>query len=297
MQLQVIYRTHAGSNAKSRPSWFDPRTAWESLAASLSGIGGAAVTVVADGGLPPQLADAFGPQHGRVDIRAGRVAASFRCALAVGRKLSQGLPPDTLLWFAEDDYLYRPEAMPALLAAAAEVPEADYFTLYEPDDSAWHATHPSQPDHRVPPLAGGVVQAGGHAWHRIGKTTSTFGVRAGTLRADAWLLDLGSRVGAPFDTATWHALQGLRPFPWRHLLSDLDPAPSLRGVAKVAAKPVMRAALNVTPVLSPRRTLIAPVEHLAVHLESGHLSAGTDWAALARQIEANAGRPAPDDGA
>ena len=68
-------------------------------------------------------------------------------------------------------------------------------------------------------------------------------------------------------------------------------------MAKVAAKPVMRAALNATLATSPRRILIAPVEDMAVHLEAGHLSAGTDWAALARHIETDAGRSPHDGGA
>ncbi|RBY87387.1 hypothetical protein [Blastococcus sp. TF02A-26] len=285
MRLQVLYRTHPGSNTKSRPSWFDRRAAWESLTASLAAVEHSAVTVVVDGGLPRELVEAIGREHRQVTVRGGRASTSFRCALAVGREISRTAPDDTLVWFAEDDYLYRPDAMPSLVAAVGALPDVDYFTLFTPDDSAWHASHPSQPDHRVPALPGGPVHAGGHRWQRIAKTTSTFGVRARALRSDRWLLDLGSRVGAPFDTATWHALQRLRPFPWRHLLSDLDPAASRRGTAKVVAKPAMRAVLNTAGLVSRPRVLVAPVDDLAVHMEVEHLSGGTDWAALARQVE------------
>ncbi len=290
MRLHVLYRTHPGSNGKSRPSWYDRRTAWDSLEAALARVDDATVTVVADGGLPRELEGVIGPEHRQVTMRGGMASSSFRRALAIGRDLSRTEPEDTLFWFAEDDYLYRPDAMTALLAAAAAVPGADYLTLFTPDDTAWHRTHPSQPDHPVPPLDGGTVEAAGHRWRRIPKTTSTFGVRSAALRADRWLLDLGSRVGAPFDMATWHALQGLQPFPWRHLLSDLDPALSRRGAAKVVAKPVMRAVLNTTRLAGTPRVLVAPVDDLAVHMELDQLSARTDWAAVARATEEAVGR-------
>ena len=221
-------------------------------------------------------------------IQGGRASSSFRGALAVAAGLAATEPADTLFWFAEDDYLYRPEAMGDLLAAAAAVPAADYLTLYAPDDAAWHAAHPSQPDRQPPSLPGGPVQVSGTGWDRIGKTTSTFGVRSAALLADRRLLDLGSRVGAPFDTATWHALQGFRPFPWRHVLADLDPAPGARGMVKVLAKPLMRTVLNgVTAVARPSRTLIAPVQDLAVHMELGQVSAEVDWAAVAAAVRAD----------
>ena len=291
MRLHVLYRTHAGSNSKPRPSWYDRRTAWESLRASLAEVPDRAVTVVVDGQLPPELVGAFDPEDQLVTVQGGHASSSFRRALAVAGDLAAATTQDTLYWFAEDDYLYRPEAMTALLAAAAAVPGADYLTLHTPDDSAWHATHPSQPDQQVPSLPGGAVTAGPATWQRIPKTTSTFGVRAAALLADRRLLDLGSRVGAPFDTATWHTLQGLQPFPWRHVLADLDPAPSLRGSVKVVAKPVMRSVLNVVGGrLDRRRVLIAPTEDLAVHMELDQVSDDSDWAALARATRARTER-------
>lgn len=285
MRVHVLYRTHSGANRKVRPSFYDRATAWKSLEAGLVALEDAVVTVVADGGVPAELDSVMGPEHRRMVIRGGRPSTSLRGALSIAAELARCEPEETLFWFAEDDYLYRPGALPALVAAAEAIPAADYFSLYTPDDSAWHAAHRSQPDQHVPPLPGGAVHVGGQSWQRAGKTTSTFGVRSSVLRADRWLLDLGSRVGAPFDIATWHALQSLRPFPWRHLLSDLDPAPGLRGRVKVVAKPVMRAVLDVvTAATGPSRVLVAPDEDLAAHLEVDHLPSGFDWGALAGRI-------------
>jgi len=285
--LHVLYRTHPRGNGKARPDFYDPVTAWASMLAALEQVPGATVTVVADGGLPPALDEAVGPEHRRVLVRGGRASSSLRRALAVAAALARQEDGHTLFWFSEDDYLYRPEAMRSLCEAAAALPAADYLTLYTPDDSAWHAEHRSQPDQPVPPLPGGPVRVGGGLWQRAAKTTSTFGVRSAALRADRWLLDLGSRVGAPFDMATWHALQGLRPFPWRHLLADLEPAPGVRGLGKVAAKPLMRGALDLATAAARRhRVLVAPTRPLAAHMEVGYLPGSYDWAALARRTRA-----------
>lgn len=285
MRLHVVYRTHPGQNRKDRPAWFDRRTAWESLRASAARVPGARVTVVADGGLPAELAGALGPAGEQVTVRGGHASSSFRRALSVAFHRAAREPADTLFWFAEDDYLYRPEALPDLLAAAAAVPGADYLAVQTPDDAAWHAGHPSQPDRRPPSLPGGPVQVAGHRWDRVGATTSTFGVRSTALLRDRWLLDLGSRVGAPFDTATWHALQGFRPFPWGQLLADLEPAPTVRGTVKVVAKPLMRAVLDTAvAVARPQRALIAPAHPLAVHAEAGRVPDEAAWAELARGL-------------
>ncbi|GAB4082300.1 hypothetical protein GCU67_09975 [Modestobacter muralis] len=292
MHVHVLYRTHAGSNSKPRPSWFDRRTAWESLCASLAQVPDVTVTAVVDGSLPPELVAPLRSVE-QVTVRGGQASSSFRRALTLAGQLADRAPEDTLFWLAEDDYLYRPEAMSSLLAAAAAVPSADYLTLHTPDDAAWHATHPSQPDPQPPSLAGGPVQAGSATWQRIGKTTSTFGVRAAALREDRWLMDLGSRVGAPFDMATWHALQGWQPFPWAHVLDDVDRTPGLRGSAKVVAKPVMRSVLNVVSRRVAReRVLLAPTEDLAVHMELAQVTDDAAWATLARDTATDAGRPA-----
>jgi hypothetical protein len=289
MRLHVLFRTHAGSNDKPRPSWYDRSTAWDSLQSSLAGAPDAALTLVVDGDLPPELQAAVGPEHRRVTVSGGRASSSFRSALGVAAGLVEEEPEDTLFLFAEDDYLYRPEAIGALLAAADAVPAADYLALHTAVDEGWHATHPSQPERTVPSLPGGAVTAGGSRWDRIPATTSSFAVRSAALRADRWLLDLASRAGAPFDVSSWHALQGFRPFAVRHLLADLHPEPSLRGAAKVLGKPVMRGLLDLaTAAARPARVLIAPAEDLAMHLEPGQVELSSwDWAGLARQVAAD----------
>jgi hypothetical protein len=200
--------------------------------------------------------------------------------------LAEHAPADTIYWLAEDDYLYRPDAFLQLSAAVDEVTSADYFALYTADASEWSSTHKSQPDLAVPDLREGRPTVDGVSWRRVRGTTSTFGVRRAALLEDQRVLKLGSMVGAPFDGATWHALQGVAPFSWRYLLHDLDPYWRPRGVAKVVAKPLMRAVLNleVTRARSRARVLAAPATDLAAHLEEGLIPTGYDWEARARAL-------------
>ena len=60
-RLHVLYRTHPGSNSKPRPSWYDRRTAWDSMQSSLAAVPDAVVTAVVARGLPAEPVDVLGP--------------------------------------------------------------------------------------------------------------------------------------------------------------------------------------------------------------------------------------------
>lgn len=284
MQISVLYRTHAGGNAKQRPAWYDRAATLRSLqhAESMAGVP-VTVTFVVDRQMPPELTQLVRPQDQVVTIAGGSAAKSFRSCLGVAVTMAAAATPDTFLWFAEDDYAYRPESLHQLATAVAEVGDADYFTLYAPDDYAWHAEHASQPFYPLRADEERHADIDRRAWHRVRQTTSTFGVRRDALLEDARLLRLGSTVGAPFDSATWVALQGIQPFPWRHTLRDLDPYLTPRGLVKVPAKPLMRGVLNAAARTRRRpRVLMAPREHLAMHLEHDKVPPGAGWDQLGR---------------
>lgn len=285
MRLAVYYRVYAGNNLKSRPDWYDRRVCLRSLQETLAQSGVVVrFTFVSDGPFPDDLAPLVRPEDRTVHITGGSSAKALRRCYDVARSAARYDAADTLYWFAEDDYLYRPEAMRQLVAAAQTLPTTDYLALYVPDDSEWHATHPSQPYRAVPEVEQLRADVEGVPWHRTRQTTCTYGVRRGTLLADAWLLKLGSMAGGMWDAATWATVQRVEPYPWRYVLRDPAGYWSVRGVGKVVAKPAMRVLLNLIArfVPRPRRSLVAPEGNLAMHLETELVPAGAGWESLGR---------------
>ncbi len=285
MRLHVLFRTYPGSNRKPRPSWYSRSLGLRSLLAALEQVGaGTRLTVLADGGVPDEVRQALHPGSEVVEIRGGSVDGSFRKAISFAAAEAKAASEPTLYLLSEDDYLYRPTSLRDLITAAHKRPTRTYYTLYTPDDRAWHASHRSQPEYQ--PSGGPEITINGIGWGRIGHTTSTFAVRGEQLVEDAWAHRLISYAGAPFDSATWHALQSVEPYPWRHLAADLDPHLSVRGVAKVVGKPAMRPIVNLISHYfrqDPRR-LVAPERNLALHVELDSPTGDYDWAALARSL-------------
>lgn len=287
MQIKVYYRTHHGQNTKARPEWFDRRIALESLRQALARSGvPSTLTFVIDGAMPADLESQSGPQDEHCYIKGGSAAKSLRACLTVAATQARTLPGDTIFWFAEDDYLYRPDAFRSLVGAVRAVPQADYFTLYAPVEESIRDAPASQPYIAPDPLPDGPIRIEQSEWHRVAQTTSTFGVRSDALRADTRLIKLGSTVGGAFDAATWVALQHEAPFPWRSIHRELSGFWGWRGMAKIVARPIARATLNIAAKQPSRaaRTLIAPTEHLAVHAEQSFVPAGGGWAELARSL-------------
>lgn len=273
MELSVYYRVTPAGNGKPRPSWFSKAAALRSLRAALDRVPGARLTYVADSGVPAELAELVGGSE-VVRVRGGTAAASFRRLLdvAVPRAATD---PGGLVWFAEDDYVYRPDALVRLLEAAAALPEADYFGLYTPDNADWHARTPSQPGRRGPAARWDVA---GTSWRRTWDSTSTYGLRARVLHQDARLLRLWTHSGGPWDHTTVSAVQGVPPYDLRRLYGDLFLRWSRASAGRVLTRPLLRTVADLS-ALGRARTWVAPVRDLATHVEPGHLSPAEDWAA------------------
>ena len=269
--LTAYYRVAATGNGKPRPPWFSLRAALRSFLVAAGAVD-ARVVVVADGGVPDELADLVPGEV--VHVRGGSAPRSFRRLLDV---TAGDTRVGELVWFGEDDHVYRPDALAALVEAAQAWPEADYFSLYRPDNRAWHADHASQPGHRGAPEGRTV---GTRLWVRAWDSTSTFGVRAAALRADRRLLALCSRAGGPWDHTCVLTVQGEPPYPWRHLYADLYLRPSRASAGRVVTRPAVRAAVDLA-ARRRSRLWVAPEVDLATHAELGHLAPGTDWAAVA----------------
>jgi hypothetical protein len=102
------------------------------------------------------------------------------------------LPDGDLVLFAEDDHLYRADALSAVLEAARALPAVDYFAPYGSTVSAMPNGEPLHAGLRAPrvgaePLAPGWVRGISH--------TSSFVVRVAALRRDERLHRIAPRCG------------------------------------------------------------------------------------------------------
>ena len=284
-RLRVVYRSHGGENRKARPGYYSKRLALASFVAALSAVRDRADALfLNDGPIPADRLALMAPAGEVRAVRGGSNRRSFRAAVALAARRRPG--PHDLVWFAEDDYLYAPDALARLLAAADRIGDADYFSLYgrlalDPA-SPRAATRFRSPDGAA--AAPEAVDLDGTRWYRAASTTSTFGVRGHVLARDARLLRTMPFTGGAWDHATCLAVQGRAPYTWEEVRTDLLPAGPdrpravLRGLARGAA--VVRSRRR--PGL--RRQLWAADPEPVTHLEEDGLAPGTDWAALADQV-------------
>ncbi len=141
--VRIVYRSHAGENAKNRPGYYSKHIALLSLLRSADGLRDPEIVFLNDGPIPGARGALMAERGEVVTIAAGSNRASYRAAVA-REAAGAGEAGPELVWFAEDDYLYRPEELPALVAGAATVSDADYFSLYgsEAVDAAAPRTAP-----------------------------------------------------------------------------------------------------------------------------------------------------------
>jgi hypothetical protein len=291
VKLHVVCRSVGSENKKNRPRFYDKTLALASLlrAADNSGIS-TELVFLNDGPIPPERVDLMALAGDVVQVSCGSNRASLRRALALPRE--RGWAGGDLVWFAEDDYLYAAHALAGVVAAAHELPRADYFALYSTLRFDRFATRRS-PTIGVRQRADGdpdAVALGHSRWYQAVSTTSTFGTRVRILLADEWLLRTAPFVGGAFDHATCLTLQGYRPFGWDDLGGEpLDPqqASLLKRAARRTALTGVRLALDAVALSRSeraRRTIVAPDPDLATHMEEGKLAPGIDWAAEAVDV-------------
>ena len=285
MKLHAIYRSYGGENRKSRPAYYSKLLALASFVRAVDQLEcPVGLTFLNDG---PVANDAY-----RLMQTVGRVAPFDRLGIrgSYARALTlavgcNGAESD-IVWLAEDDYLYRPDALERLVAAARLIPWASYFTLYgsfpplelemsgEDDSIALRGWRDR-----------GGVTVHGHEWRHAVSTTSTFGARLPALRRDRRLFRMALYSARAWDHHTCLAYQGYVPFRGRGLLED----PSTRGAESVRSRIKVLCATPIKVVVDAmayRRArqpglLVAPRPSLATHLELPYLAPGTDWDAEA----------------
>lgn len=310
MTLRVVYRSYGGDNRKGRPPGYSKLVCLQSFVRALESVD-ADVVFLNDGPIPEELLTLM-RGVGRVQQLSGTgMRASYWGALQLATR-TPGWDEDDVVWFSEDDYLYRPDALSAL-AAAADAPQtasADYFALYgsTPGRSVLRADEPELPDPRGWD-AGEPVQLGGQGWVRLRSTASTFGGRVGALRQDLGIFRLCMWPHRTMlrDHDTCLVLQGFSPYTVADLLIPvvrpvLGGGGGLRGTIRGAVLLPFLVATALRSLRRPnrRRVFLAVVPNLATHMEVGRLAPGTDWALLAGEVRAWAaarglGSPRSDD--
>lgn len=118
----------------------------------------------------PHYTDAYSPQ---IRFQGGSEAVSFLYLLDYIASLS--LPPNTLVYIVEDDYLHRPGWVETLLEAFA-IPDIDYATLYDHRDKYFDPMYRN--------LTSKIYATDRCHWRTTPSTTHTFAARVQTLLED-----------------------------------------------------------------------------------------------------------------
>ncbi|SNQ46279.1 conserved hypothetical protein [Frankia canadensis] len=290
MILRILYRSVGSENSKNRPSFYSKQLALASLLRAVERVGiPTRIVFVNDGSIPADRLSLMSAAGEVVQVTCGSNRSSYRHVLRMPRL--RRWAPDDLVWLAEDDYLYTERSLSALVSAAAARPDAEYFTLYSTVRFTEASTRRRPQVEQSDGSPSGVPLVDGVPWVRAATTTSTFGVRVGTLVQDERLLRSIPFVGGAFDRATCLTLQGMQPF----RLADLggepprEQPPTAAGrIARRAALTGLRASLNAVALARPerrRRTMIVPEPSLATHMElGGALVPGHDWPAEAEAV-------------
>jgi hypothetical protein len=288
--LHIIYRSYAGENRKNRPTYYSKDVALASFVRAVQALDGAPdVIFLNDGEVPVARLEVMRRVGEPVQVHCGSNLASYRRALRLA--LERGWPVEDVVWLAEDDYLYRPDALQVLVSGVRALPEVAYFSLYSP----W-AVAPGIPGAggaRSPISSRGAVRVEGVDWLPAPSTTSTFAVRIAALRTDHRLLYLCPLTGGAWDHTSCLAVQGIRPFAWADLRRELAALPkeAPRRWARVVARVAVRCVMNVRATRRRRnRRLLYAAHPLPIwHLETAHPAGpGIDqgWDAVAEQTRA-----------
>lgn len=289
--LHIVYRSYGGENQKGRPSYYSKLLALESTIRAFEELpkGAAELIFLNDGPIPGDRL--------RVMEASGEIIARANLGMRGSIRAGMALPaqrrwkPGDLVWFAEDDYLYLPQAFGDLLKAAELFPQAAYFGLYAQIGDRLPNGNPTD-ETRVPASwrESEVTLVNGHPWRRGLSTTSTFGARVKPLLEDRRMMDMAMESGGAFDHTTCLMYQGHMPYPMFALTEPLRSTKDAKDWLRRAAISTVRAGLNGYQAMrkvtgSSIRLLVAPEPALSTHLETAYLASGNDWEAVARSTK------------
>jgi hypothetical protein len=208
-------------------------------------------TLVSNGLLQQDLQKLAEPYaENLIELPNVSVANSFIAALQETTRCS----PSDLVYFAEDDYLYLPDALVKLVECYQEI-QSDYITLFD-DPLRYKLSEDVLPD--LPVSDHMLYVSRSHHWRCIESTTHTFGGRAQTIWEDMEILSthLLQRVKDKYYIADRES--------WRHLQR-----------------------LGAYAYSGKARKLVGAIPSLATHCEITALSPTIDWSRVAAEVADN----------
>lgn len=180
-----------------------------------------------------------------------------------------------LVYFAEDDYLYLPNALELAVRFMQRHDGVEFVTLYD------HADYYTKYIHQ---LAGLEFNEDSHRWRIVASTCLTFLARQQALRETAEVFRTFCRGNS--DLGLWLALTKTRALnPWSFLRS-LHDGLFFSASHALAWRYAWRQLLR-----GRRRKLWVPVPSLATHMEISGLAPGVDWQTIFRPGADSCHRP------
>lgn len=247
--LAIAYRVYPGISKTPIIHGDDKlaltRFGLESLQLALSGVNARLLAIL--DGCPDtyeHLIDELFPGPGTTITHAGGVG-NFATFGMQAQWLLEQEASDTV-FFAEDDYYYRPGTFTSMLDFLHSGDDIDFITPYEHPDYYRRAMHRYRKQPR---------EYDGHAWQKVSSTCLTFMTSRQTLRS-TWPV-FESYCRGVRDSSVWTAL------------TRFPPHPSNAGVFLKALRFLPRQVL-----LGPGYKLWCPTPGFATHLESAHIAPG-----------------------
>lgn len=292
MQLHVVARLYGGENRKERPAFYSKRASLASLILAAQRAN-SDFSLLADGPIDDDLRAIASHAGTVVDLPRGPVGMRRSFMAAVDHAVDSSWPSGDLVYFCEDDYLHRPDALNRLGQAAASIADAHYFALYASTPS--NPAIPGQAHHISPPgwVAGPDVSVNTTRWVNVPSATSTFGARLGSLRQDRGILrqSLVPYRQRLLDHESFLVMQGRFPYAFRELCMGRASTRFYQGPKLLAANAFLtpfRIAYQLRALTRRNQPhlLYAADPNLASHMESDALALGTDWAEVAEDAQA-----------
>lgn len=211
MKINFIYRSAPGdAKSAARPDYFDKRKCLKSFLSAFSELPIAKrgdLIFLNDGEMSEEYKQVVN-EFSSNEIQLGGVGNSKSLRAAHEVALSSNFEENDLVYFAEDDYLYKKEAFILLSNAAEDIPEADYFTLYD------HPDRYTRTDDVNKGLSNVFVSRDCH-WRSVESTCQTYCVRLKSFRKDRNIHYLGTSLKVPRGREMFRLVQGIGKYFWR----------------------------------------------------------------------------------